>query len=79
MINKKWQPHEGVEVRILNQNGEEEDRQLTDKDGSINMELIEYTVIDDIISYQSPYTVIVNKRKEQVILNSNSRLTIRVK
>ncbi len=65
----------GKEVRILDRNGQEVFKQLTGKEGNIIHELPEYSYVSVEKVFSSPYTVIVGKKKRNVELTSNSRIT----
>ncbi len=78
VIDKKGKV-EGAEVRILDKNGDEVLSLITDSIGSVKAELLEYTADGDEITYLSPYTATVNKKKEEVYLNADKVITIKVK
>ena len=79
VIDKKSKGVSGAEVIILDKNKEEVLSQRTNSSGSIQVELVEYSMDSDKIAYLSPYTVIVNNKKEKVSLNRNKEITITVK
>ena len=66
----------GKEVRILDRNGEEIFKQLTGQEGTINHDLPEYSFISAQKVFNSPYTVIVGKKKQKVELTSDSVIAI---
>lgn len=66
----------GTEVKILNKNKEVVFTKSGDENGSVEVELAEYTVDGEVVSYQSPYTVIVNNKKQEVTLNANKEISI---
>ena len=51
----------------------------TDVKGSLEVDLQEYTVDGDEIAYLSPYTVSIKKKKEEVILDTDQEITVKVK
>ncbi|MCK5462560.1 MAG: hypothetical protein KAI95_06065, partial [Bacteroidales bacterium] len=79
VINKKGKEVKGAEVRILDKSGEEVLTRRTGGNGSIKAELPEYTVDGDEITYLSPYTVNIGRKKEEVILSTDQVVTMKVK
>ncbi|MEN8229315.1 MAG: hypothetical protein ABFS38_14245 [Bacteroidota bacterium] len=79
VIDKKGMEVSGAKVIILNKNKEQVLNQMTNSSGSVQVELPEYSVDGALITYLSPYTILVNKKKEEVSLNTNRELTITVK
>jgi len=79
VIDRKGNEVKGAEVRILDKNGQEVLIQLTDKDGLVQKELQEYRVDGDEITYLSPYTVTINRKKEEVFLSSDQVITMKVR
>ena len=79
VIDKKGKKANGAEVVFLDKNKEEVLSMKANSGGSMQVELVEYSMDDDKISYLSPYTVIVNNKKEKVSLNRNKEITITVK
>ncbi|MEA3478435.1 MAG: hypothetical protein U9R60_09670, partial [Bacteroidota bacterium] len=79
VIDKKGKEVSGAKVVILNKNKEEVLTQTTNSSGSVQVELPEYSVDGELITYLSPYTILVNKKKEEVCLNTNLELSITVK
>ncbi len=79
VTDKKGKEVSGAKVIILNKNKEEVLSQMTNSSGSVQIELPEYSIDGELITYLSPYTILVNKKKEEVSLNSNQELTIIVK
>jgi hypothetical protein len=79
VTDKKGKEVSGAKVTILNKNKEEVLSQMTNSSGSVKIELPEYSIDGELITYLSPYTILVNKKKEEVSLNSNQELTIIVK
>ncbi len=59
--------------------GEEVLIRRTDVKGSLEVDLQEYTVDGDEIAYLSPYTVSIKKKKEEVILDTDQEITMKVK
>jgi len=78
VIDKKGKEVSGTKVIILDKNKKEVLNQRTNSTGSVQVELPEYTIDGELITYLSPYTVIVNKKKKEVSLNTNQELTITV-
>jgi len=74
--DKKGHPLAGKEVRILDKNGEEVFKQETGPEGTIIRELSEYSFISAEKVLNTPYTVIVGKKKQKVELTSNSVIAI---
>ncbi len=79
VTDKKDKAVKDTEVRILDMNGEEVLIRETDSTGTITVELREYSVDGTEITYQSPYTIAVNKKKEEVILDADQEIRIEVK
>ena len=79
VVNKKGEEVEGADIKILDKNGEEVVTGKSDGTGSIEAELPEYSVDGDEITYLSPYTVLTDRKKEEVILNNDQAKTIIVK
>ena len=76
MVNKKGIAVENAEIRILNKNGIEVTNQKTDKNGSVKVELLEYSVDGKEKTFMSPYTVIAGKKKKDIHLIKNSEITL---
>ena len=76
VINKKGVALENAEIRILDKNGIEVSTQKTDDNGSLSVELMEYSVDGSEKTFLSPYTVIAGKKKIEVQLNKNSKVTL---
>jgi hypothetical protein len=79
VIDKKGEEVSSAKVSILDKNGEEVLSQWTNDNGSISVELPEYKVDDTLLTYLSPYTVIVNNQQKEVFLNTNQEISINVK
>ena len=79
VIDKKGKEVNGAKVVILNKNREEVLTQMTDSSGSVQVELPEYSVDGEQITYLSPYTILVNKKKKEVSLNTNQEITLTVR
>jgi hypothetical protein len=79
VINKKGKAVPMAEVKILDRTGEEVMIRTTDDNGLILAELLEYAVDGESISYLSPYTLIVNKKKKEVLLNRNTEIDITIR
>lgn len=77
--NKKGKAVTMAEVKILDRTGEEVMIRTTDDKGLIMAELPEYTVDGEKISYSSPYTLIVKKKKTEFLLNKNKEIGIIVR
>ncbi|MCK4991855.1 MAG: hypothetical protein KAS29_15255 [Bacteroidales bacterium] len=76
VINKKGVVVENAEIRILDKNGIVVETQRTDENGSLSVELMEYSVNGSEKTFLSPYTVIAGKKKIEVQLNKNTDSTI---
>jgi hypothetical protein len=70
---------QSVEVKILDGRGEEAWSGNTDDHGRVQVELEEYKVDGDEMTSLSPYTVVVMKKKEEVYLDANKAITIKVR
>ena len=79
MVNKKGETVKETEIRVLDKNGIEVANHKTDKNGSISVELLEYSVDGKEKTFLSPYTVIAGKKKTEVQLNKNSETTLVIK
>ncbi len=79
VIDKKGKEVKGADVRILDKDGKEVLNGRTDAGGSVKAELLEYTVDGEEVTYLSPYTVTINKKKEEIYLNTDQIVTIRIK
>lgn len=76
VIDKKGNPCEGEEVRIIDSRGEVAMNDKTDRNGIIKRELPEYSARgSDKVQY-SPYTVVAGKKKKTIILGSNREVVI---
>jgi len=73
--DKKGEALAGIELRILDKLRKEVFSQFTDTDGSIGTELPEYVFKSGERSYSSPYTIIVGKKKQSLMLNKNHSIT----
>jgi adenine-specific DNA methylase len=76
VINKKGVAVENAEIRILDKNGIEVATQKTDENGSLSVELPEYSLDGSDKTFLSPYTIIAGKKKIEVQLNKNIDSTI---
>jgi hypothetical protein len=74
--DKNGIPLAGKEVRILDKNGDEVFKQETGREGTIVQELCEYSFVSAEKVFNTPYTVIVGKKKQKVELTSNSIVEI---
>ena len=79
VIDKKGKEVKGAEVRILDKNREEVLIRKTDNAGLVQVELQEYRVDGEEISSLLPYTVTINRKKEEVFLNADQVLTMKVR
>jgi hypothetical protein len=79
VADRKDKAVKDAEVRILDKNGEEVLIRKSDVNGSVKVELQEYSVDGSEITYRSPYTIAVNKKKEEVFLSSDQVITMKVK
>jgi len=69
----------GAELKILDKNGEDVFTGITGENGSIELELPEYTLDGDQLTYVSPYTVIVHKKKHTLSLSKNTDINIKIR
>ncbi len=76
ILDKTGKKIPGTEVKILDKNKEEVFAMPADENGSVEVELAEYTVDGELVSYLSPYTVIVNNKKQEVNLDHNQEISI---
>ncbi|MFO7668950.1 MAG: hypothetical protein R6W31_04765, partial [Bacteroidales bacterium] len=76
VLDKSGEEVQGAEVRILDHNGLEVLNRTTGDSGAIRVELPEYSVDGESVAWFSPYTVIVNKKKQEVTLNANQEISI---
>ncbi len=79
VVNKKGEAVKDALVKILDKNGTEFISQKTDSKGSLSVELLEYSVDGLEKTVLSPYTVITGKKKTEVQLNKNSKLTLEIR
>ena len=79
VIDRKGKAVPMAEIRILDRTGEEVMVRTTDDDGLIMEELPEYAVDGEKISYSSPYTLIVKKKKKEFLLDKNKEIDIIVR
>jgi hypothetical protein len=78
-VNRKGKVVRNAEVKILDADGHETWAGKTDDNGQVQAELLEYRVDGEDISMMSPYTVYVNKKKEEVYLDSNKEIRVKVR
>jgi hypothetical protein len=76
VTDQKGRKAEGAEVRILDKNGKEVLIRQTDSNGSVNTELLEYTVDGNEKVYFSPYTIQVGRKKQEVYLDANKVIVL---
>jgi len=69
----------GAELKILDKNGEDVFTGITGENGSIELELPEYTLDGNQLTYVSPYTVIVHKKKHTLSLSKNTDINIKIR
>ena len=79
VIDRQGKEISGVKVSIRDKNGEEVFNQQTDENGYVSVELPEYKVNDKSITCLSPYTVLVNDHRKEVLLRTNQETSIQVK
>ncbi len=77
--DKKDNPVKDTEVSILDNNGNEVLNQKTSTEGYVSSELMEYSVEGSVKTCFSPFTIIAGKKKTEVQLNKNSKLTLVIK
>jgi uncharacterized protein YfaS (alpha-2-macroglobulin family) len=78
-VNRKGEAVSNAEVKILDAKGEETWAGKTDSSGRVQAELEEYSVDGEDISMHSPYLVYINKKKQEVSLDSNKEITVKVR
>jgi hypothetical protein len=78
IVGKEGEDIKGAEIGILDKNGREVLTGKSDERGSIEVELPEYSVDGNVTTYASPYTVHLKRMKEEVILNSDQVITMKV-
>ena len=78
VVSKKGKAVPMADVKVLDRNGKEVTTRVSDDNGLIMIELPEYTVDGESISHLSPYTLIVNKKKKQVSLNTNTEIEFKL-
>lgn len=76
IANKKGDSVKNKEIQILDKDGNEVTRELTNNQGFVQVELQEYSVNDKETNSLSPYTVVVGKKKTKVSLNKNSEIKL---
>ncbi len=76
VINKKGVAVDNAEIRILDKNRIVVETQRTDENGSLSVELMEYSVNGSEKTFRSPYTVIAGKKQTEVQCNKNSEVTL---
>jgi hypothetical protein len=79
VVDKSGKEVPNAKVQIVDRNGEEVLTRTTGKTGIIEVELPEYTVDGDQVAFDSPYTVVVRKKKHHVTLANNSEIKITTK
>ncbi|MBK7713708.1 MAG: hypothetical protein IPJ37_24405 [Bacteroidales bacterium] len=79
VVDKDGKVLGNVPVRIFDKNGNEVLNSKTPDDGTIQVQLTEYSFSTPEIVYSSPYKVIVDKKITEVKLDKNSEITIRNK
>lgn len=77
VINNKGEQIMGADISIVDSKGEEVLSGKSDSSGSFEAVLPEYAVDGDEITYHSPYTVHMGRKKEEVILNSDQVIRIK--
>jgi hypothetical protein len=79
VTNKQGKEVMGADISIVDSKGEEVFSGRSDASGSLEAELPEYGVDGDELTFLSPYTVSTGRKKEEVILNGNQVILIKVK
>jgi hypothetical protein len=74
--DKRGNPVKNAEVTILDRNQSKILQQKTDDHGNLKKELLQYTVKGKEKTYSSPYTVVIGEVKKEVVLNSNTNITL---
>jgi hypothetical protein len=67
---------QGQEIKVLDRNGKEVARRITDNHGCMQVELLEYDADGDARKYSAPYTVIAGKKKLDTGLTKNTAVDI---
>lgn len=65
-------------VKILDKSGKEVVNQITSSEGKIQVQLPEYSFSGAERIYSSPFTVFVGKKKQEITLDSNIDITIKL-
>jgi hypothetical protein len=76
VVNKEGSALENTEVTIKDKNGKTVHSGLTDVDGMISLELLEYSVAGTDKTIHSPYMLVVGRLKEKIALNKNREVTL---
>ena len=79
VVNKKGKAIKNALIKILDKNGRERESKKTDSEGSLSLELQEYSVDGLEKTILSPYTVIVGKQNKEVQLTKNSELRLEIR
>jgi len=79
VLDNKSNPIKDAEVKILDKNNKIIASKKTDANGYLQEELLEYSVDGTKKIYSSPYTLMLRKRKKEVILNKNSVVEFQIK
>ena len=79
VINRSGKAVQDSEVIILDRIGKEVLIRKTDNTGSVQIDLPEYKVDGDKITYLSPYIIKIDKKKEEVFLNADKLITMKTR
>ena len=74
--NKSGKLLDGYKIRVTDRNGKEVVNQMTDKEGSIHVELPEYDVDGATRKFSAPYTIFAGKKKIETGLTKNTTVDI---
>jgi hypothetical protein len=78
VTDKKGKAAKEVDIKILDESGQEVVQQQANEQGFIQVELQEYLVDDKEQSLHSPYTIIVGKKKTKVDLIENTEIKLTI-
>jgi len=76
VTDKKGNPLSERIVSIADKNNNDVSSKETDQNGSLEIELPEYTISDSGTSYQSPYKIRINRKEESIHLDKDRVVTI---
>jgi hypothetical protein len=79
LLDKTGNPLKDTEIVVADRNGKEVVRKKSGNEGSISVELPEYSVDGAAKTYISPYTVMAGKKKMKSELKNNSEINLVIK